>query len=153
MTKFKGPFGLIREFFNYENCINSIRPYQQTGILEIVLSGQVAITPQIIEGMRKSGYILQSIFNSVDPESIDSGSLGDYEINKIEKEDDVPYFICTTLRFKDAYLPPLENSEKCNIEALRMEPLKTELGAAGFETPCSDCEVDTDHHQGDDMSQ
>jgi hypothetical protein len=149
-----GPFSLIREFFNYGNCIKSIRPYQETGILEIVLSGQVVITPQFVEGMRNSGYILQSISNSIDPEYIDSGSLGDYEINEIEKEDDVPYFICTTLRFEDTELPPLENSKKSDTEALRMEPLKTELVAAGFETACSGCgcDLDTEDDQGDDMS-
>jgi hypothetical protein len=58
--------------------------------------------------MRKSLYIQENVFNSIDPESIDSGSLGDY-LCEIEKEDDVPVFICTTLRFKDTKLPTLEN--------------------------------------------
>ena len=139
-TKNKGPFAAIRELLKNGNY-KSIRDYPETGILEIELARKVVITPLFIEGMKESGYILQSVSNSVAPELIDC--IADF-LNDIEKEDDVPEFICTTMRFKDTNLPPLENSEKSDIEALRMEPLKAELVAAGFESACSDCEVDTE---------
>ena len=116
MTKFKRPFSLIRELSKYVDHIRSIHFYQHTGILEMVLGGRVVITAEIIEAMKKSGYILEIFYNSVDPESIDSGSLGDF-LNDIQKEEDVPYYILTTLRFKDTE-PPLENGGKNDIQAL-----------------------------------
>jgi len=153
-TKFKGPFSLIRELLKHGNCIKSIRQYGETGILEIVLAGKAVITAQLLEGMRESEYIPHDKFNfnSVDPVSIDSGSLGDF-LSDIKNEDDVPEFVCTTLRFKDTKPPPLENSVEGNTEELRMEPLKTELVAAGFESDCSSCgcDLDTEDNQGDDM--
>jgi hypothetical protein len=99
--------------------------------------------------MKESGFILESISNSVAPEFIDC--LHDF-LSGIEEEDDVPEFICTTMRFKDTELPPLENSGKSDIEALRMEPLEAEIVAATRDSACSGCKVDTDYHQGDDMS-
>ena len=148
MTKFKGPFGLIRELLKYVDHIGPIHLYRKTGILEMVLGGRVVITDEIIEAMKESEYTFKIFYNSVDPESIESGSLGDYEINEIEKEDDVPNYICTTLLLKDTE-PPLENGGKSDIEALITEPLKTEFEAMRRDEACSGCNVNTGEEEDD----
>jgi hypothetical protein len=141
-TRLKGPFALIRELLKYVDHIKSIHLYRQTGILEMVLAGRVVITAEIIEAMKKSGYILKIFYNSVDPESIESGSLVDL-LSEIEKEDDVPYYIRTTLLLKDTE-PPLENGGKSDIQALLTEPLKTEFEAMRRDEACSGCNVNTE---------
>ena len=148
MTKFKGPFGLIRELLKHVDHIRSIHLYRTTGIVEVILAGRVVITAEIIEAMKKSGYVFKISHNSVDPESIDSGSLGDYELYKIEKEDDVPYFIRTHLLLKDIE-PPLENGGKSDIQALISEPLKTEFEAMIRDEACSSCNVNTKEDEED----
>jgi hypothetical protein len=45
---------------------------KETGILEFILSGRVVINSQIIEGIKESDFILDSISNSVAPEFIDN---------------------------------------------------------------------------------
>jgi hypothetical protein len=142
LTKFKGPVSLIRELLKYVNHIKSIQLYRETGILEIVLAGRVVITAEIIEAMRKSGYLLKIFYNSVDPESIESGSLGDFQ-SEIEKEEDVPYYMRTHLLLEDC-VPPLENGGKSDIQALIAEPLKTEFEAMTRSESCSGCNVNTE---------
>jgi hypothetical protein len=146
-TRLKGPFALIRELLKYVDHIKSIHLYRQTGILEMVLAGRVVITAEIIEAMKKSGYILKIFYNSVDPESIESGSLGD-SINEIEKEEDVPYYMLTTLLLKDTE-PPLENGGKSDIQALITEPFKTEFEAMRRNEACSGCNVNTGEDEDD----
>jgi hypothetical protein len=141
LTKFKGPFSLIRELLKYVDHISSFHLYRETGILKIVLAGRVVITAEIIEAMKKSGYVLKIFYNSVDPESIESGGLGDF-LSEIEEEDDVPYYICTTLLLKDTE-PSLENGGKSDIQALIREPLKTEFEAMTRNEACSCCNVNT----------
>jgi hypothetical protein len=68
--------------------IRSIHLYRETGIVEMALAGRVVIIAEIIEGMKKSGYVYQRFYNSVDPEFIDSDSLGDF-LSDIKDEDDV----------------------------------------------------------------
>ena len=142
MTKFKGPFSLIRELLKHVDHIRSFHLYRVTGILEVVLAGRVIITDEIIEAIKESGYILKIFYNSVDSESIDSGSLVDYDLTEIEKEDHVPNFIHTTLLLKDTE-PPLENNGKSDIQALITEPLKTEFEAMIRDEACSSCNVNT----------
>jgi hypothetical protein len=142
LTKFKGPVSLIRELLKYVDHINSIHLYRETGILEIVLAGRVVITAEIIEAMRKSGYLLKIFYNSIDPESIESSSLVDFQ-SEIEKEEDVPYYIRTHLLLEDT-VPRLENGGKSDIQALIAEPLKTEFEAMTRNESCSSCNVNTE---------
>jgi hypothetical protein len=145
LTKFKGPLSLIRELLKYVDHINSIHLYRETGILEVVLAGRVVITAEIIEAMKKSGYLLKIFYNSVDPESIESGSLGDFQ-SEIEKEEDVPYYIRTHLLLEDT-APRLENGGKSDIQALIAEPLKTEFEAMTRNEACSGCNVNTEEDE------
>ena len=147
MTKFKGPFSLTKELSKYVDHIRSIHFYQHTGILEMVLAGRVVITAEIIEAMKKSGYVLKIFYNSVDPESIESGGLGDF-LSEIEEEDDVPYYICTTLLLKDTE-PSLENGGKSDIQALITEPIHAEFEAATRNAACSDCNINTEGEEDD----
>jgi hypothetical protein len=142
LTKFKGPLGLIRVLLMYVDHISSFHLYRETGIVEVVLGGRVVITAEMIEAMKESDYVLKAFYNSVDPESIDSGSLGD-SINEIENEDEVPYYIRTHLLLEDK-VPSLENSGKSDIDALIMEPLKTEFEAMTRDEACSSCNVNTE---------
>ena len=144
-TKFKGPFALIRELLKYVDHIRSIHLYRRTGILEIVLAGRVVITAEIIAAMKKSGYILKILYLSVDPELIDS--IGDF-LSDIHNEEDVPYFIRTTLLLKDTE-PPLENGGKSDIQALITEPLHAEFEAMGRDEACSSCNVNTGEDEDD----
>jgi hypothetical protein len=147
LTKFKGPLGLIRELLKYVDHIKSFHLYRTTGILEVVLAGRVVITAEMIEAMKESNYELKIFYNSVDPESIESGSLGD-SINEIEKEEDVPYYMLTTLLLKDTE-PPLENGGKSDIQALITEPFKTEFEAMRRNEACSGCNVNTKGDEDD----
>jgi hypothetical protein len=142
-TKNNGPFAGIRELLKNVGYVKWMYYYVETGILEIVLAARVVITSRIIEGMEKSGLILESISLSVAPEFIDS--LGDF-LSDIQDEDDVPEFICTTMRFKDTELPPVENSD---TGAPRRDPLDAEFVAMIRDSARSSCEADTDEQQGD----
>ena len=149
MTKFKGPFGLIRELLKYGNHIQSIHFYRQTGILEMVLAGRVVIPiPEITEGMKKSGYLPKIFYNSVDLELTDIA--GDLQ-SEMHDEEDVPGHIRTHLLLKDTE-PPLENSGKSDIQALITEPLKAEFEAAMRDAACSNCEVKTEGEDEDDIT-
>jgi hypothetical protein len=141
LTKFKGPLGLIRELLKYVDHISSFHLYRETGIVEVVLGGRVVITAEMIKAMKESDYVLKAFYNSVDPESIESGGIGD-SINEIQNEDDVPYYIHSTLLLEDK-VPPLENSGKSDAEALIMEPLKAEFEAMTRNEACSCCNVNT----------
>jgi hypothetical protein len=147
LTKFKGPLGLIRELLKYVDHISSFHLYRTTGILKVVLAGRVVITAEMIEAMKESDYVLKMVYNSVDPESIESGSLGD-SINEIEEEDDVPYYICTTLLLEDK-VPPLENSGRSDIQALITEPLHAEFEAMRRDEASSSCNVNTGEDEDD----
>jgi hypothetical protein len=150
LTKFKGLFAGIRELLKNAGYVKGMYYYRETGIIEIVLAGRVAINAQIIEGMNKSGLIVETTFNSIAPEFI--GSLGDF-LSDIQNEDDVPEFICTTMRIKDTELPPLENSGKSGTEAPSRDPLHAEFVAAARDSASGSCEADTYDQQGDDTSQ
>jgi hypothetical protein len=109
LTSRNGPFGLIRELLKYARYIKYY--YRDTGILEMVLAGHVVINAQIIEGMKKSGYILESVSNSVALEFVDRSH--DFP-SGVKDEDDVPEFVSTTIRFKDT----LENGRKSDMKIL-----------------------------------
>ena len=146
MTKFKGPFALIRELLKYVDHIRSIHLYRETGIVEMVLAGRVIITAEIIEAMKKSGYILKIFYNSIDPELIDC--MGDFQ-SDIQNEEDVPCYVRTTLLLKDTE-PPLENGGKSDIQALITEPLKAEFEAMRRDEACSGCNVNTEGEADED---
>ena len=148
--KFIGPFALVRELLKCVDHIKSIHFYRQTSILEVVLAGRVVITAEIIEAMKESGYILKIFYNSIDPESIESGSLGDFQ-SEIQNEDDVPDYMCTTLLLKDTQ-PPLENGGKSDIQALIAEPIHAEFEAATRDAVCNNCNVNTEGDEDDDIA-
>jgi hypothetical protein len=110
LTSKIGPFSLIRELLKYTPNVKSI--YYAADILEIILDGFAVVTSQFLEGMKKSGFVFESISNSIDPEFL-SENL--HQFISAKHEDDVPTFVCTTIRFKDAELPPLENAGKSDI--------------------------------------
>jgi hypothetical protein len=118
--------------------------YPETGIVEIVIAGRVAIDAPILEAMKKSSLILDGFFNSTAPEYIDS--LGEF-LSDVHEEHHVPEFVCTTLRLKHKELPPLESSD---TEKLRRDPLEAEYVAAVCDSARSSCPADTDDQQGDE---
>jgi hypothetical protein len=101
-----GPFSLIRELLKHTSNIISI--CQVAGILEITLDGFAVVTSQFLEGMKKSGFVLVNIRNSINPEFLSQDLEGPL---RMECEHDVPMFIWTIIRFKDTELPPLENDD------------------------------------------
>ena len=103
----KGTFSLIRELLKYTPNVKSIDYVD--GFLEIALDGFVVVTSKFLNGMKKSGFVFESISNSIDPEFLD-------EIITANNEDDVPTFVCTIIRFRDTELPPLENPGKNDVE-------------------------------------
>jgi hypothetical protein len=107
----------------------------------MVLAGRVIINAEIIEAMKKSGYILKIFYNSLDPELIDC--MGDFQ-SEIQNEEDVPDYIHTILLFKDTELPPLENSRESDIQALITEPLKAELEAARLDAAANSYNANTE---------
>lgn len=121
-TKNDGPFAGIRELLRYAHFFEFNR-YPESGIAEMEVDGGATIHAQIIEGMEKSGYKLESFRVSTDPEYIDN--LPDF-LNDIEDEDDVPAFTRIKLRFKDTEPPPVENS---NTGSQTREPLDAEFQA------------------------
>jgi hypothetical protein len=98
--------------------MKSGRYNKETGTVEFILSGHVVINSQIVQGIKDSDFILESIPNSVAPEFLDN--LGEFLV-EVENEDDVPEFICTTIRLKDTELPPLENGGKSDMEIMTMD--------------------------------
>ena len=79
-----------------------------SGILEIILDGYAVVTSKFLEGMKKSGFVFESISNSIDPEFLEEDL---HEFFTVKHEDNVPTFVCTIIRFKDTELPPLENGD------------------------------------------
>ncbi|MFL6424827.1 MAG: hypothetical protein ACJ71R_14705 [Nitrososphaeraceae archaeon] len=98
-----GPFSLIRELFTHTESVISICHVE--GVLEITLDGFVIVTSQFLEGMKKSGFVLVNIRNSIDPEFL---SQDLEEPLRMECEHDVPIFVWTIIRFKDTELPQIE---------------------------------------------
>jgi hypothetical protein len=146
LTNFNGPFAGIRELLRYAHFFEVIR-YPESGIVEMVVDGQAIIHSQIIKGMQKSGYKLETFHTSTDPEYI--GNLGDF-LNDIEDEDDVPAFTRTKMRFKDTEPPPIENS---NTGTPSRDPLHAEFVAAVRDSARGSCEAETYDQQVDDTSQ
>lgn len=99
--------------------------YQETNLVDMTLDGGATIYDQIIDGMEKSGYKLESFRVSTDPEYI--GSLGEF-LDGIEDEDDVPAFTRIKMRFKDLEPPPVESSDTAAQK--RRAPLDAEFEAA-----------------------
>ena len=58
--------------------------------------------------MKKSGFELVNIRNSVDPEFLSHDLEGPL---RMECEHDVPIFVWTIIRFKDTELPPIEEDD------------------------------------------
>jgi len=101
-----GPFSLIRELSTHTENVISI--CHAEGILEITLDGFAVVTSQFLEGMKKSGFVLVNIRNSIDPEFL---SQDLEEPLRMECVHDVPIFVWTIIRFKDTDLPPLEEGD------------------------------------------
>lgn len=101
-----GPFSLIRELSTHTENVISI--YHIDGILEITLDGFAVVTSKFLEGMKKSGFVLVNIRNSIDPEFL---SQDLEEPLRMECEHDVPMFVWTIIRFKDTELPSIEEDD------------------------------------------
>ena len=143
-TRKKRSFNWIIELLKNVRYIKWMGYYPETGIVEIVIPGRVAIDAWILEAMKNSRLILDSFFNSTAPEYI--GSLGEF-LNDISEEHHVPEFVCTTLRLKHKELPPLENS---NTGELKRDPLDAEFIAAVRDSARSSSPVDIDDQHGDE---
>jgi hypothetical protein len=112
-----GPFSLIRELSTHSENVISICHVE--GILEITLDGFAVVTSKFLEGMKKSGFVLVNIRNSIDPEFL---SQDLEEPLRMECEHDVPIFVWTIIRFKDKELPPLEDNDvKCDSEIISID--------------------------------
>jgi hypothetical protein len=101
-----GPFSLIRELMTHSENVISICHVE--GILEITLDGFAVVTSKFLEGMKKSGFVLVNIRNSIDPEFL---SQDLEEPLRMECEHDVPIFVWTIIRFKDTELPTIEEGD------------------------------------------
>jgi hypothetical protein len=89
------------------------------GILEVILYGFATVTSQFLEGMKKSGFALVNIRNSIDPEFL---SQDLEEPLRTECEHDVPIFVWTIIRFKDTELPPIEEDDDgCDNEIIAID--------------------------------
>jgi hypothetical protein len=82
-------------------------------ILEITLDGFVIVTSKFLEGMKRSGFVLENIRNSINPEFL---SQDLEEPLRMECEHDVPIFVWTIIRFKDTELPQIEDDGKSERE-------------------------------------
>jgi hypothetical protein len=112
-----GPFSLIRELSTHTESVISICHVE--GILEITLYGFAIVTSKFLEGMKKSGFVLVNIRNSIDPEFLSKDLEGPL---KMECLHDVPIFVWTIIRFKDKELPPLEDDDvKCDTEIIAID--------------------------------
>jgi hypothetical protein len=112
-----GPFSLIRELLDYTENVSIC---QVEGILEITLDGFAVVTSKFLEGMKKSGFVLENIRNSIDPEFVSQDLEGPL---RMECQHDVPTFVCTIIRFKDTELPPIEDGgdRKCDNEIIAVD--------------------------------
>jgi hypothetical protein len=102
-----GQFDFIREWCK-DNSEADIFYAKELGILTITTKGKATISSELLEGMKKNGFTLESISNEVGSDYIqESGVLKDYV--DFANEHDVPFLISTVASFKDKKLPPLEN--------------------------------------------
>ena len=100
-------FDFIREWCK-DNSEVDIFYAKELGILTITTKGKATISSELLEGIKKSGFIFESITNEVGSDYIqEPGFLENYV--DFANEDDVPFFISTIVSFKDKKLPPLEN--------------------------------------------
>jgi hypothetical protein len=141
LTKFKGPFDLIRQWGHIKKY------YEDSALLEITVDGLVEVTPEIFDGMKKSKFILQGVRNSIGIEYVHGHELLKEAVD-VKCEDDVPIFVDTTFTFKDHRVPAIEHDDKNEKQISQ-----TEDGLAHQESACPDCSISPDHHQGDDVSQ
>ena len=112
-----GPFSLIRELLDYTENVISI--YREEGILQITLDGFAIVTSKFLEGMKRSGFVLENIRNSIDPEFLSKDLEGPL---KMECVHDVPIFVWTIIRFKDTELPPIEDDDgKCDSKIFAID--------------------------------
>jgi hypothetical protein len=147
-NKSKGPFDLIRLWGHIRNT----EYYEEYGLLEIAVDGKVEVTPEILYGMEKSGFILQGVSNSIGMEYVHAHELLKDAVD-VKCEHDVPMFVYTTFTFKDCRVPELEDGDKNDEQILKeIKPQQTEDGLAQ-ESACTDCGISPNHHQGDDMNQ
>ena len=146
-SRFNGPFDLIRLWGHIKNT------EYYDGLLEITVDGLVDLSPEILNGMNKSRFILQSVSNSIGKEYIHlHESLK--EVVDVQCEYDVPIFVYTTFTFKDYRAPSLEHDDKNDKQILReIKPEQTEDGLARQEPASPDCSISPNYRQGDDMNQ
>jgi hypothetical protein len=113
-----GSFSLIRELSDYTE--NPISIYCDEGFLQITLYGFAIVTSKFLEGMKKSGFVLESICNSIDPEFLSQDLEGPL---RMECEHDVPTFVWTIIQFKDTELPQIEDGVdgKCDNEIIGID--------------------------------
>ena len=93
---------------------------QVEGVLEITLNGFVIVTSQFLEGMKKSGFELVNIRNSIDPEFLSQDLEGPLKM-ELHCEHDVPIFVGTIIRFKDTELPPIEEGNDGTNEIIAID--------------------------------
>jgi hypothetical protein len=112
------------------------------GILEITIEGETEITSQMLEHMKKDGYIFHKI---------NTYTYSPKSLNDIKDEDDASSSLLTSITFREHEAPPLENGGKSDEQALKkIKPQQTEIRVGPRDSVCSGCS--TDHHQGDDVS-
>ena len=143
MTKFKGPFDLIRLWGHTKYT----EYYEDSALLEITVDGRFEVTPEILDGMAKSKFILRGVRNSIGPEFVHAHEVLKEAVD-VKCEDDVPVFVDTIFTFKDYRVPAIEHDDKNDKQITQ-----TEGRVAPQESTCTDCHIRMDHHQGDDVSQ
>jgi len=124
-SRFNGPFDLIRLFGH----IKDTEYDEESGILDITIDGLVEITPEILEGMKKSGFIIQRIWNSIGAEYVHIHELLK-DLVDVRCEYDVPIFVYTTLTFKDYRVPAIAHSGKGEQQTLAK--IKADLTDTGL---------------------
>jgi hypothetical protein len=147
-NKSKGPFDLIRLWGH----IRDTEYYEEYGLLEIAVDGKVEVTPEILDGMKKSRFILQGVSNSIGMEYVHAHELLKEAVD-VKCEHDVPMFVYTTFTFKDCRVPELEDSDKNDEQILKeIRPQQSEAELATQEPACPDCSIRPNYHQGDDLN-
>jgi hypothetical protein len=111
------------------------------GIVEVTIEGETEITSQMLEQMRKNGYIFHKI---------NTYTLRPEPLNDIQNEDDVSSLLMTSITFRKYQAPPLENGGKSDRQVMKLRQTGTELGHQRVVR--SSRTVGKDHDRGDDMS-
>ena len=144
--KYHGPFDLIRLWKHIRDAVY----YEDSALVEITVDGLVLVTPEILDGMKKSKFILQSVSNSIGTEYVHAHELLKEAVD-VQCECDVPMFIHTTFTFKYYHALALEDDYKNDEEILKeIKPEQTEIRVGARDSVCGGCSPN--HPQGDDLN-